>query len=290
VRLLQPPSRVRAPPRRRPCGRSHEERRGDRRGARLRRTRLSTTLPPLLANAEPMVGFAMAPIARCPRPRPACTLRRTGALPTSVLVRAFRTDEARGLLAGASAHGLRPLSSPPHVGFALLFTTIAHFGGWPLVEGGSERLVDAMTTGSPNTARACGRDSGFARATSSRRARSCSSTRRSANWSGCGADRSATASADRLGDTDSPRRVQGRLGARRTGALGRANVPCGRHGAPGRHVRGGGRRARRRERRAPSRSALLIIANLAWVDATRAPAGYQTLWGYCTCHRDPRAT
>jgi phytoene dehydrogenase-like protein len=102
---------------------------------------------PLLANAEPMVEFAMAPMRSVPAsPTRVARFAALGALPTSALVRAFRTDEARGLLAGASAHGMRPLSSPLTSGFALLFTTIAHYGGWPVVEGGSGRLVDAMAT------------------------------------------------------------------------------------------------------------------------------------------------
>jgi phytoene dehydrogenase-like protein len=61
-----------------------------------------------------------------------------------VLADRFRTDEARALLAGVAAHSMLPLSSPLTSGYALLFTVMAHATGWPVVEGGSCRIVDAL--------------------------------------------------------------------------------------------------------------------------------------------------
>jgi phytoene dehydrogenase-like protein len=56
----------------------------------------------------------------------------------------FHTDEARGMLAGAAAHAMLPLTKPPSAGVALLLGSLAHTAGWPLVVGGSGRLTDAM--------------------------------------------------------------------------------------------------------------------------------------------------
>jgi phytoene dehydrogenase-like protein len=56
----------------------------------------------------------------------------------------FHTDEARGLLAGAAAHAMLPLTEPPSAGVALLLGSLAHTVGWPVVAGGSGRLTDAM--------------------------------------------------------------------------------------------------------------------------------------------------
>ena len=60
------------------------------------------------------------------------------------LVRRFSTDEAKGLLAGVGAHAMLPLDAPLTAAFGIFLTIVAHAGGWPLVKGGSARLVDAL--------------------------------------------------------------------------------------------------------------------------------------------------
>jgi phytoene dehydrogenase-like protein len=67
-----------------------------------------------------------------------------GVLPVSLLARRFRTEEARGLLAGVAAHAMLPLTAPGTSGYGLMLMMIAHGVGWPLVEGGSARLIDAL--------------------------------------------------------------------------------------------------------------------------------------------------
>jgi len=67
-----------------------------------------------------------------------------GLRPASVLARRFREEEARALLAGAAAHTMLPLTAPLTGAFGLLFLMIAHSVGWPVVEGGSARIVDAL--------------------------------------------------------------------------------------------------------------------------------------------------
>jgi phytoene dehydrogenase-like protein len=67
-----------------------------------------------------------------------------GLPPASILSRRFRGDEARALIAGAAAHAMLPLTEPLTSAFALLFLMTAHAVGWPVVEGGSARLIDAL--------------------------------------------------------------------------------------------------------------------------------------------------
>ena len=57
---------------------------------------------------------------------------------------AFATDEARGLIAGAAAHSMLPLTAPLSGAFPRLFGLLAHRYGWPVVEGGSAAVVDAL--------------------------------------------------------------------------------------------------------------------------------------------------
>jgi phytoene dehydrogenase-like protein len=67
-------------------------------------------------------------------------VRSVSALATS----RFTTGEARALLAGVAAHSMLPLTTPPTAGIALTLLLLAHAVGWPVVEGGSQRLADAL--------------------------------------------------------------------------------------------------------------------------------------------------
>jgi len=60
------------------------------------------------------------------------------------LARRFRTDEGRALVAGTAAHSMLPLTAPLSGVFPRLFTALAHHYGWPVVEGGSAAIVDAL--------------------------------------------------------------------------------------------------------------------------------------------------
>jgi len=67
-----------------------------------------------------------------------------GLLPVTRLAARFHSEEARGLLAGAAAHSMLALSTPLTGSYSLLFITLGHAYGWPFVEGGSDRVVQAL--------------------------------------------------------------------------------------------------------------------------------------------------
>ena len=95
---------------------------------------LSKVLPSLLA---PFRTFPNHPLALA-------RLALPGLLPVNGLAQCLRTEEARGLLAGAAAHSVLPLTSPLTGAFGLLFVALGHAVGWPVVEGGSGRLAGAL--------------------------------------------------------------------------------------------------------------------------------------------------
>jgi phytoene dehydrogenase-like protein len=101
---------------------------------------------PLVRDAEQIVPAVLEPLRSVPS-HPASMVRfgLTGLAPASWLALRFSTEEGRALLAGAAAHAIRPLNAPLTSGFGLLLTMLAHSVGWPVVEGGSARLVDALT-------------------------------------------------------------------------------------------------------------------------------------------------
>ncbi|MEU6380133.1 NAD(P)/FAD-dependent oxidoreductase [Streptomyces sp. NPDC046909] len=56
----------------------------------------------------------------------------------------FTTPEARALLTGVAAHAVGPLPSLTSAAVALLLAHTAHSTGWPLPEGGSAAIADAL--------------------------------------------------------------------------------------------------------------------------------------------------
>ncbi len=56
----------------------------------------------------------------------------------------FKGEEARAVFAGMAAHGMIPIERPGTASFGLVLALSAHAVGWPVVKGGSQRIVDAM--------------------------------------------------------------------------------------------------------------------------------------------------
>jgi phytoene dehydrogenase-like protein len=79
-----------------------------------------------------------------PHPLAAAGFALRGLASAQHLARRFRTDEGRALVAGTAAHSMLPLTAPLSGVFPRLFTALAHQYGWPVVEGGSAAIIDAL--------------------------------------------------------------------------------------------------------------------------------------------------
>jgi len=102
-------------------------------------------LGPLVRDADGILPTVLAPMRSVPsHPLAMARFGVEGVVPARLLARRFDTEVARALVAGAAAHSMRPLSAPLTGSFGLLFAMIAHMTGWPIVEGGSARIVDAL--------------------------------------------------------------------------------------------------------------------------------------------------
>jgi phytoene dehydrogenase-like protein len=101
---------------------------------------------PFLGRWDELAPDVLGPLG-VPPAHPGLTARfgLRAALPAAVLARAFRTERARTMLAGLSAHAIAPLGSVATGGVALLFALAAHAGGWPVARGGSQAIADALT-------------------------------------------------------------------------------------------------------------------------------------------------
>jgi phytoene dehydrogenase-like protein len=102
---------------------------------------------PLAAHFDTLAPEVLGPILHVPR-RPVL-LGRFGlraALPADVLARRFTTDAARALFAGAAAHICRPLDRPATAAVGTMLIAAGHAYGWPVAEGGSRAITDAMAS------------------------------------------------------------------------------------------------------------------------------------------------
>jgi len=103
---------------------------------------------PLARDAERLVDALLGP----PRPREAARAARAlarfapPALRSAVGLahRRFDGRDARALFAGSAAHSMLPLDAPASASFGLVLNLLGHAVGWPLARGGSQRIADAM--------------------------------------------------------------------------------------------------------------------------------------------------
>ena len=57
----------------------------------------------------------------------------------------FRHDRTRTLFAGLAAHAMIPLEKPLTASFGIVLATLAHTVGWPILKGGSQNLMNALS-------------------------------------------------------------------------------------------------------------------------------------------------
>jgi phytoene dehydrogenase-like protein len=105
-------------------------------------------MEPLLDGWDGLVEEILQPVLH--RPKHPLRLARFGALglqPAVMLAkRSFRGAQARALFAGNAAHSVMPLTRPLSSAAGLVLQGAAHVGGWPVVEGGSQALTEAMAS------------------------------------------------------------------------------------------------------------------------------------------------
>src|SRR3954470_24126840 len=105
------------------------------------------TFGPLAERADAIVPAVLAPLRGVPsHPLQAARYAPVALRSAKGLAARFRDDPARALVAGVSAHAMLPLDKLPTGAVGALLTTLAHAVGWPIVEGGSQVVVDVMAS------------------------------------------------------------------------------------------------------------------------------------------------
>lgn len=103
-------------------------------------------MAPLVRHTEAVVATLNSELRRPPASVPAALALANGVLRhgTPLARHQFGGDIAPALLAGVAAHSISALPSLPGGALAMLLGHLAHAGGWPVVRGGSGRIVDAL--------------------------------------------------------------------------------------------------------------------------------------------------
>ena len=103
---------------------------------------------PMVKNAEGLIADLLAPLPLPPRHPVAMARFGLKGFQSAVglVSRAFETEPPKALVAGVAAHAIQPLDRSPTAAVGLMLTMLGHAVGWPFVEGGSQKLSDALAS------------------------------------------------------------------------------------------------------------------------------------------------
>jgi phytoene dehydrogenase-like protein len=106
----------------------------------------TSLIKPLAADWQPLSGDILSTL-RLPM-HPFTDLRfavRAVDSAAGLAGKLFKTEKAKGLLAGLCAHSVLPLEQPGSAAFGIIMAVTAHTVGWPVAAGGSGSIAAALT-------------------------------------------------------------------------------------------------------------------------------------------------
>ncbi|MFF8842423.1 phytoene desaturase family protein [Streptomyces sp. NPDC015127] len=106
--------------------------------------RWARLMGPLATRSSALVDLMLSSHRAVPRDPVAPLLLAPRVLAHATSRTPFTTEPARALLTGVAAHAVGTLPSVASAAVAMLLAHTAHSSGWPLPEGGSVRIADAM--------------------------------------------------------------------------------------------------------------------------------------------------
>ncbi len=101
---------------------------------------------PLARNWFAMAPDLLGPINLLPRHPLLMALLGLRGLPSArwTANRAFKTEQAKALFAGLAAHSVLSLDEPLSAAFGIMLGVTAHAVGWPIAQGGTQSLTNAL--------------------------------------------------------------------------------------------------------------------------------------------------
>jgi phytoene dehydrogenase-like protein len=108
-------------------------------------TRWRRAVGDLAAGFDDLAQDLLRPVINIPRhPIRLARFGPRAVLPATVLARWFRTEQSRALFGGAAAHIYTRLNRPLTASMGLMFLASGHRYGWPVAEGGTGSITDAL--------------------------------------------------------------------------------------------------------------------------------------------------
>lgn len=104
-------------------------------------------IAPILAKWDDIEKAVLGPLQLHPKLLRIASFGMQALLPATHLAHLrFGGEAARGLFAGMAAHSLLPLEQLSSSAIGLVLLTQAHLKGWPMPEGGSQSIADALAS------------------------------------------------------------------------------------------------------------------------------------------------
>lgn len=101
---------------------------------------------PLVSKWPKLEPILLGPLGAIRHPVAAARFGIVAARSASAFARTFHGIRARALWAGLAAHSVLPLDKVPSMAIGLVLGITAHSGGWPIAQGGSYKIADALAT------------------------------------------------------------------------------------------------------------------------------------------------
>lgn len=109
--------------------------------------RWSRVFSGLVRRCDDLLTDALSPVVRWPsHPFLFARFGVSSIPPATVTARLFGTSEARALFGGSAAHALTSLRGPFSSAVGMMLTTVGQAYGWPVVQGGTVQLANALTS------------------------------------------------------------------------------------------------------------------------------------------------
>lgn len=104
----------------------------------------SQLMQPLVKNWPLIAPDVLGPLHWPKHPLAMARFGLPAVTPITLLAKRFNTVEAKALLAGMAAHAIQPLTNLTTSAIALVLMANGHLGGWPVPQGGSVSIANAL--------------------------------------------------------------------------------------------------------------------------------------------------
>jgi len=101
-------------------------------------------MEPVVKNWPLIENDVMGPLSFPTHPLAMAAFGSKALQPATMLATAFKTEKAKGLLAGMAAHSILPLNQVASSAIGLVLMAAAHLRGWPIPRKGSQSIADAL--------------------------------------------------------------------------------------------------------------------------------------------------